>query len=129
LTSLKTVADAVSELGKDAKSSVEEFSRKLDDAKDQTAGAFHTAASSVRGTGRQTSAAIDNLATDAADRVDATAPYIDDHKLSDVFNGLRKFGRRHMAESLVLAAAIGFVAGVSLYRAAHTCESASAAAK
>ncbi len=128
MTSLKTVADAVAELGKDTKGSVEEFSRKLDDAKDQTAGAFHTAASSVRRTGRQTSAAIENLATDTADRVDATASYIDDHELSDVFNGLRKVGRRHLAGSLVFAAAIGFAAGVALYRAAHTCESASAVA-
>jgi ABC-type transporter Mla subunit MlaD len=125
LTSLKTVADAASELGRDAKESVEEFGRKLDDAKDQTAGALHTAASSVRTTGRQSSAAIDSFATDAADRLDTTAAYVDNHELSDVFNGLQKFGRRHLAGSLAFAAAIGFVAGVALHRAAHTYESTS----
>jgi hypothetical protein len=121
LTLLKTVVDAASELGKDAKESVEEFGRKLDDARDQTAGALHTAASTVRSTGRQSSAAIDNLATDAADRLDETACYVDNHELSDVVNALRKFGRRHLRSSLIFAATAGFLAGVALHRAAHTC--------
>jgi ABC-type transporter Mla subunit MlaD len=124
VTSLKTVVDAASDLGRDARESVEEFGRKLDDAKDQTAGALHTAASTVRKTGRQSSAAIDHLTTDTADRLDTTAAYVDNHELSDVFNGLQRFGRRHLTESLVCAAAIGFLAGIALHRAAHTCRSA-----
>jgi hypothetical protein len=125
LTSLKTVTDAASELGKDAKESVGELgrsaARKLDDARGQTAGALHTAASSVRKTGRQGSLAIDGLATGAADRLDATASYIDNHDLQDAFNGVRKFARRHLTESMVFAAAIGFLAGAALTRATHTC--------
>jgi ABC-type transporter Mla subunit MlaD len=125
MTSIKALTDAASEVGKNAKESVEELGRtagrKLDDARDQTAGALHAAASSVRSTGRQGSAAIDNLATGAADRLDDTASYVDNHELSDVVNGLRKFGRRHLTESLVCAAAIGFIAGAALNRAAHTC--------
>lgn len=57
MTSAKTVTDAVSEFGKDANEAVQ--------ARDETAGALHTAASSVRGTGRQGS---------GADRLDATPP-------------------------------------------------------
>ena len=125
MTSLRTVVDAATELGKDAKESVEEFGRKLDDAKDQTAGALHSAASTVRKTGRQSSAAIDNLATDTADRLDTSAAYVDNHELSDIFNGLQRFGRRHLTESLVCAAAIGFLAGAAMHRAAHTCRRAS----
>jgi hypothetical protein len=125
LTSLKTVTDAASELGKDARESVEELGRsagrKLDDARNDTAGALHTAASSVRSTGRQGSAAIDNIATGTADRLDATASYLDNHELNDVVNGLRKFGRRHLTETIVFAAAIGFIAGAALNRATHTC--------
>jgi len=128
LTSLKTVVDAASELGKNAKESVEEFGRKLDDAKDQTAGALHTAASTVRRTGRQSSAAIDNLATGTADRLDDSACYVDNHELSEVVDGLRKFGRRHLRGSLIFAAAAGFLAGVALLRATHTCEGNSKAA-
>jgi hypothetical protein len=121
LTSLKTVVDTASDLGRDARQSVEDLGRKLDDAKDQTAEALHTAASTVRRTGRQSSAAIDEFATGAADRLDNSAAYVDNHELSDVFNGLRRFGRRHLAESLLFTAAIGFLAGAALHRAAHTC--------
>jgi ABC-type transporter Mla subunit MlaD len=128
LTSLKTLTDAASELGKDARESLEELGRsagrKLDDARDETAGALHSAASSVRRTGRRSSAAIDTLAAGAADRLDATGSYIDNHDLQDAFNGLRKFGRRHLAGSLVFAAAIGFLAGAALSRLAHSCERA-----
>jgi len=101
----------VEELGRSA-------GRKLDDAREETAGALHTAASSVRRTGRQGSEAIDNLATGAADRLDATASYVEDHDLNDAFNGLRKFARRHLTGSLVFAAAIGFLAGAALNRGA-----------
>ena len=125
LTSLKSLTDAASELGKDARDSVEELGRsagrKLDDARDQTADALHTAASSVRRTGRHGSEAIDNLATGAADRLDATASYVEHHDLNDALNGLRKFARRHVTGSLVFAVAIGFFAGAALNRAAHSC--------
>jgi len=125
LTTLRTVTDAASEFGKDAKESLEELGRsaggRLDDARDDTVDALHTAASSVRRTGRQGSEAIDNLATGAADRLDATASYVEDHDLQDVLNGLRRFGRRHLTGSLVVAAAIGFLAGAAFNRVAHLC--------
>lgn len=124
MTNLETVTETAANLGKDAKRAVEEFSRsagrKLDDAREDTAGALHTAASSVRRTGRQGSEAIDNLASGTADRLDATASYVDNHDLEDAFNGLRKFARRHLAGSLVFAGAIGFLAGAALNRAAHS---------
>jgi len=129
LTSLRTLTDAASELGKDARESVEELGRstgrKLDGARDDTADALHSAASSVRATGRQGSAAIESLATGTADRLDATASYVEDHDLRDVFTGLRRFARRHMTGSLVAATAAGLVAGVALSRAAHSCASRS----
>jgi len=125
LTTLRTLTETASELGKDAKESLEDLSRsagrRLDEARDETAGALHTAASSVRKTGRQGSDAIDNLATGAADRLDATASYVEDHDLRDVFYGLRRFGSRHLTGSLVAAGAIGFLAGAALNRATHRC--------
>ena len=70
MSTLRTVTEAASELHKEAKESMEELGRsaasQLDEARDQTAGALHTAASSVRKTGRQGSEAIDNFATSAA---------------------------------------------------------------
>jgi ElaB/YqjD/DUF883 family membrane-anchored ribosome-binding protein len=125
LTTLKTVTETASELGKEAKESVEELGRsagrRLDEARNETADALHAAASSVRTTGRKGSEAIDNLATSAADRLDATASYVEDHDLRDVFTGLRRFGRRHLAGSLVTAAVIGFLAGSVLSRVTHSC--------
>jgi ElaB/YqjD/DUF883 family membrane-anchored ribosome-binding protein len=119
------MTDTASELGKDAKESLDELGRsagrRLDDARDDTAGALHTAAYSVRRTGRQGSEAIDNLATGAADRLDATASYVEDHDLQDVLDGLRRFGRRHLTGSLVVAGAIGFLAGAAFNRVAHKC--------
>jgi ElaB/YqjD/DUF883 family membrane-anchored ribosome-binding protein len=126
LTNLKTVSASAAEFGNDAKEAVEELGRsagrKLEDAREETAGALHTAAASVRKTGRQSSEAIDNLATGTADRLDATAFYVEDYDLKQVFTGLRRFGRHHLTGSLVAAAAIGFLAGAVLNRAAHSCQ-------
>ena len=124
MTTLRTLTETASELGKDARESLEDMGRsagkRLDEARDETAGALHTAATSVRRTGRQSSEAIDNLATGAADRLDATATYVEDHDLRDVYNGLRKFGRRHLTGTVVAAAAVGFLAGAALNRVAYS---------
>ena len=125
LTTLRTLTETASELGKEARESMEDLGRsagrKLDQARDDTGDALHAAASSVRKTGRKGSEAIDNLSTGAADRLDATASYVEDHDLRDVFTGLRKFGRRHLTGSLVAAAAFGFLAGSAINRATHSC--------
>jgi len=99
--------------------------KRLDQARDDTGDALHAAASSVRTTGRQGSAAIDDCSTRAADRLDATASYIEDHDLGDVFTSLKKFARRHLTGSLVAAVAIGFLAGSALSRVTHSCGKAS----
>jgi hypothetical protein len=95
--------------------------RKFDEARDETGAALHAAASSVRETGCQGSKAIDNLAAGAAERLDATASYVEDHDLRDACTGLRRFGRRHLAGSLMAAVAIGFLAGSAFRRAIHSC--------
>jgi ElaB/YqjD/DUF883 family membrane-anchored ribosome-binding protein len=118
------LTEQASELGKDAKESIEGLgrsaSRKFNEARDETGDALHAAASSVRKTGRQSSEAIEDLAGGAADRLDATASYVEDHDLNDVLTGLRRFARRHLAGSLVAAATIGFLAGSALCRATHS---------
>jgi ElaB/YqjD/DUF883 family membrane-anchored ribosome-binding protein len=115
LTNIRTLTEKASELGTGAKESMDELGRsagrKLDEAREETGDALHSAASSVRATGRRGSEAIDNLATGTADRLDATASYVEDHDLKGVFADLRKFGRRHLTGSLVAAAAIGFLVG------------------
>ena len=52
MTTLRTLTETASELGKEARESMEEFGRsagkKLDEARDETGDALHAAASSVR---------------------------------------------------------------------------------
>ncbi len=107
MTTPRTFNEQASELGTEAKETVEELRRsagkKLEAARHQTADALHAAASSVRETGRQGSEAIDNIAGGTADRLDATASYVEDRDLRDVFTGLRRFCRRHLTGSLVAA--------------------------
>lgn len=129
MTTLKTVTETASDLGKDAKESMEQLGRsagrRLDEVRTDTGAALHTAASSVRSTGRQGAEAIDNLATGTADRLDATATLVEDHDLSDVLTGLRKYSRQHIGRSLIAAAAVGFIAGSAMRRASHRCKTAS----
>ena len=129
MTTLETVTESVTEFGKETRESIEELGRsagrKLDAARDETGEALHSAASSVRKAGRQGSAAIDTCSTQTADRLDATASYIEDHDLGDVFTSLKKFARRHLTGSLVAAVAIGFLAGSALSRVTHSCGKAS----
>jgi hypothetical protein len=133
LTTLETVTETASEFGKQTRESIEELSRsagrKLDEARDETGAALHSAASSVRRTGHDSSAAIDNCSTHAADRLDDTASYIEDHDLGDAVTGLRRFARRHLTGSMVAAAAIGVLAGAFLRRATHTCGRAAESAQ
>ena len=120
LTNFDTIAETASELGNQAKDSIEKLGRsagkRLDQARDDTGDALHAAASSVRSTGRQGAKAIDDLTSGTADRLDATASYIEDHDLRDVFSGVRKFARQYPARSLVAAAAIGFFVGSAFSR-------------
>jgi ElaB/YqjD/DUF883 family membrane-anchored ribosome-binding protein len=124
LTNLKTVTETASELGKEARESIEQLGRsagrRLDEARDETGDALHSAASSIRRTGRQGSAAIDNCSTRTADRLDATASYIEDHDLGDALTGIKRFARRHLTASLAVAVATGFLAGSVLSRVARS---------
>ena len=118
---MNTITETVSDLGRQAKESAEELGRsagrRLDEARDETGDALHATASTLR----KGSEAIDSLANGAADRLDATASYVEDHDLRDVFTSLRRFARRHLTGSVVTAAAIGFLAGSTLSRMTHTC--------
>lgn len=123
MATAKTVTEAASEFGKRAKESMEQLGRSaskgLDKARDETGNALHAAASSVRSTG-QVFGAIDNFATNAAHRLDATGSFIEDHGLRDVSAGLRRFARRYPTRSLLAATAIGFLAGSALRRGIHS---------
>ncbi len=120
---IRTVTEKAAEVGEQAKDSLKEMGRsagrKLDEAREGTGEALHSAATSVRATGRRGSNAMDNLAMGAADRLDAAASYVEEHDLRRAVASLRRFGRRHFTGSLVVAGAIGFLAGSALSRMTH----------
>ena len=132
MTTLKTLTETASDLGRQAMESAGELGlsggRRLDEARAETGDALHSAASTVRVTGRKGSDAIDKLATGTADRLDASAAYVETHDLRTVSLGLRSFARRHLTGSLVTAAAIGFLAGSAILRATHSCQKTPAGA-
>jgi ElaB/YqjD/DUF883 family membrane-anchored ribosome-binding protein len=118
VVTFRSVTENASDLSEKVKESVGDFSkvagRKLEAARDETSGALHTAAASVR----KSSAALRNLGTRAADRLDATAGFVEDCSLKSVRASLRKLTREHTTACLVGAAAIGFFAGSMIGRAA-----------
>jgi ElaB/YqjD/DUF883 family membrane-anchored ribosome-binding protein len=126
LTIMKTLTETASAIGgkvSEAKESMEDIARsagkKLEAGRDETADRLHSAASSVRTTGRHGSEAIDRIASGTANKLDSAASYVEDCDLKGVFVGLRQFARRHPTGSLVAAAVIGFLAGSALSGRTH----------
>jgi len=124
VTDLSNITDTARELGKEAKDTVEKLVRSaeqwartatdtLDQKRGDTGGALHTAASSIRDAGRQSAQKIDDLSTGAAEKLHATATYIEGHDVKSMFTG---FASRHPVPSLVIAGAMGFFVGSALTR-------------
>ena len=57
---------------------------------------------------------VANLARDAADKMEATAQYVREHDVRDMMADLENLVRRHPAQSLFAAAAVGFLVGRAL---------------
>jgi hypothetical protein len=126
MTNLKTLPETASELAARGREAAEELGRsaasKIEEARVETGGALHRAAASVREKGRKGSEAIDNFTATAADRLDASAEFVEHHDLRDALNGLARFGSRHLGACMVGAAAIGFFVGSALTRATRSLE-------
>jgi ElaB/YqjD/DUF883 family membrane-anchored ribosome-binding protein len=79
------------------------------DSVDQAAQKLRERADSMPG-GERTS----EMATKAADRLESTATYVRDHDVSQMTSDLEGFVRQHPTESLIAAAAAGFLMGKML---------------
>jgi ElaB/YqjD/DUF883 family membrane-anchored ribosome-binding protein len=126
-SNMSTFSETASQLGSklsEIRDSVEDLGRaagkKLDEARNETAAGLHTAASSIRTTGRHNSKQIDKLTTSAADKLDATASYIKEHDMRRVIASMRHFIRRHQKESLMVAAGIGVLGGFAVRQVTHS---------
>ena len=124
---MSTFSETASQLGSkvsEIRDQVEDLGRaagkKLDQTRNETAAAFHTAASSVRTTGRHSSEKIDTLATSAAEKLDATASYIQDHDMRSLIASIRHIVRRHPTRSVMVASGIGFLGGFAVRQVTHS---------
>ncbi len=124
MTNLGTLTETALEFGKEAKESLDKLARSaerlarsasesLDQKRDVTGDALHSAASSIRDAGRQSAKTINNLSQGAAERLHSTASYIENNDMRGMLTG---FASRHPAPSLVVAAALGFFVGSALTR-------------
>jgi len=55
-----------------------------------------------------------SIAHSAADKVEATAKYVREHDVQDIMGDVETFVRRHPGQSLLAAAAVGFLVGRAL---------------
>ena len=116
-----TFGAKASEVGERAADLMRTAGQKLQEARNDTAGGLHAAAASVRNTGRQGSEAIDSLANGAADKLDATAAYVENYDPRNVLNGFRGMIRRRPVRALAVAATIGLFAGCVITQVSNLC--------
>lgn len=114
LTKASRIAEQVGDLGHAA-------ADRLDHARNETAEVLHAAASSIRKGGRQGSKAIKDLTESTADTLDGAGSYVAKHDLRRTIGESRQIVRRYPAESLVLAAGVGFLTGFAFRRLTHVC--------
>ena len=114
------IAEQVSDLSRETADTV-------DHAIDETAGGLHATASSIRRGGRQGSKAIEDLAKSTANTLDEAGSYLKKHNLTRTIGDSRQLVRRYLArrypaDSLILAAGAGFLAGFAIRRLTHACD-------
>lgn len=96
--------------------------KRLDEVRTGTADAIHTAAASVRSTVRNGAEAIDDFASETADKLEAAVAHVEKHHLNRMPAGLRRAVRRYPASSLIAASAVGFLTATVFRALTHTCE-------
>jgi len=94
---------------KQAEQRVDENRGRAADSMDQAAQKLHERADSVPGGERTT-----EMAHQAADRLQSASSYVREHDVSEMTSDIESFVRKHPAESLIAAAAAGFLVGKML---------------
>ncbi|MGD1073804.1 MAG: hypothetical protein ABSB15_27140 [Bryobacteraceae bacterium] len=95
---------------------------QLDDLGHETAESLHGAASSIR----RGSKTIDDLAESAAGKLDGAGTYVEKHNVKRTLAESRQLVRRYPAESLFVAAGLGFLTGFAVRRMTHACHKSAA---
>lgn len=98
------------------------IAEQVDELGRGTAESLHAAASSIR----KGSKAIEDLAESTAGKIDGAGSYVEKHTVKRGIGESRKLVRRYPAESLLLAAAVGFLTGFAIRRLTHVCAESAA---
>jgi ElaB/YqjD/DUF883 family membrane-anchored ribosome-binding protein len=111
------VKDNVTEKAGKAKEKVAEVARKaadkLDEQRDPAADKLESAASTLheKADGLPGGEKVANMAHATADKMQATAGYVREHDVSAMMDDVEGLVRRHPGQSLLAAAAVGFLVG------------------
>jgi hypothetical protein len=116
------LGEKVTDIKESAEALARAAGKTIDDVRTGTADALHTAASSIRSTGRQSAEAINEFSAGAADTLHAAGTYVKKVRLKNVPDSLRRTVRQYPAGSMVVAAALGCLAASAFRAMTHTCE-------
>jgi ElaB/YqjD/DUF883 family membrane-anchored ribosome-binding protein len=103
------VRDKATEFGRSAKETID---RNFHNA----AGAFETAASTIRKRMPQGEGRMAGMATATADKLDSTARYMREHNSGDLYRGVEDWARRSPGTAIGVAAGVGLLLGLALKR-------------
>lgn len=98
--------DKMQEVGQNVQAKIDETRRPAADKLESAANLVHEKADSLPG-----GETVAGLAHGAADKMHATADYVRDHDVQDMLSDVETFVRRHPGQSLLAAAAVGFLVG------------------
>jgi len=115
------VKDSAEALAHAAGKRLDAAGRKLDDVRAGTADALHTAATTIRTTGKQSAGVISGLTSGTADKLDAAGNFLARQRLRKIPENLRGAVRRNPTGSVIVAAALGFLAATAFRAMTHTC--------
>ena len=111
---VKNTKDALTDTAKTVKDKTEELGRtaisKIEENRMSTAGALHSAASSLHDNAAKLPN-VPDMAHSAAEKVDAVASYMDAHDTKQMMADVESVVKRNPGPSLLVAAAVGFLLG------------------
>ena len=114
---VQKVKGVVSDTAEKAQQKAEEVGRVVQDKIDEKRGPVADKLEGVASTLEEKAESLPggekvaSLAHDAADKVEATAQYVREHDVKDMMADLENLVRRHPGQSLIAAAAVGFLLG------------------
>jgi len=98
--------DKAAELGRSAAAKIDEKREPAAGALDGAAATLHDKAESLPGGEK-----VSSMAHTAADKLESTADYVREHDVRDMMGDVEQFVKSHPGQSLIAAAAVGFLVG------------------